>query len=148
MFDLGLTELLLIGIVALIIVGPKDLPVLFRRVGEFVGRMKGMAREFTSAMNSAADEAGVKDVAKTVRAATNPIKAGLDKVGETTRDFTNFDPMSETGKLASERMEASKKIHETTSKIKNEKKVSTASIKSEKNKKNISIKKSSGEEKK
>ena len=51
MFDLGLTELLLIGIVALIIVGPKDLPVLFRRVGEFVGRMKGMAREFTSAMN-------------------------------------------------------------------------------------------------
>ena len=148
MFDLGLTELLLIGIVALIIVGPKDLPVLFRRVGEFVGRMKGMAREFTSAMNSAADEAGVKDVAKTVRAATNPIKASLDKVGETTRDFTNFDPMSETGKLASERMEASKKIHETTSKIKNEKKVSTASIKSEKNKKNTSIKKSSGEDKK
>ena len=38
MFDLGLTELLVIGIVALIIVGPKDLPVLFRRVGEFVGR--------------------------------------------------------------------------------------------------------------
>ena len=59
MFDLGLTELLLIGIVALIIVGPKDLPVLFRRVGEFVGRMKGMAREFTSAMNDAADEAGI-----------------------------------------------------------------------------------------
>ncbi len=81
MFDLGLTELLLIGIVALIIVGPKDLPVLFRRVGEFVGRMKGMAREFTSAMNDAADEAGVKDVAKTMRAATNPIKTGLDKVG-------------------------------------------------------------------
>ena len=76
MFDLGLTELLLIGIVALIIVGPKDLPVLFRRVGEFVGRMKGMAREFTSAMNDAADEAGVKDVAKTMRAATNPIKTG------------------------------------------------------------------------
>ena len=61
MFDLGLTELLLIGIVALIIVGPKDLPVLFRRVGEFVGKMKGMAREFTSAMNDAADEAGMKE---------------------------------------------------------------------------------------
>tara|TARA_B100000676_G_scaffold1575_1_gene1450 strand:+ start:51 stop:497 length:447 start_codon:yes stop_codon:yes gene_type:complete len=148
MFDLGLTELLLIGIVALIIVGPKDLPVLFRRVGEFVGRMKGMAREFTSAMNSAADEAGVKDVAKTVRAATNPIQSSLDKVGETTREFTNFDPMSETGKLASERMEASKKIRETTSKLKNENKVSTASLKSEKNKKNRSKKKSSSEQKK
>ena len=148
MFDLGLTELLLIGIVALIIVGPKDLPVLFRRVGEFVGRMKGMAREFTSAMNSAADEAGVKDVAKTVRAATNPIQSSLDKVGETTREFTNFDPMSETGKLASERMEASKKIRETTSKLKNENKVSTASLKSEKNKKNRSKKKISSEDKK
>ena len=109
MFDLGLTELLLIGIVALIIVGPKDLPVLFRRVGEFVGRMKGMAREFTSAMNDAADEAGVKDVAKTMRAATNPIKTSLDKVGETTKEFTNFDPLSETGKLASERKDESKK---------------------------------------
>ena len=148
MFDLGLTELLLIGIVALIIVGPKDLPVLFRRVGEFVGRMKGMAREFTSAMNSAADEAGVKDVAKTVRAATDPIQSSLDKVGETTREFTNFDPMSETGKLASERMEASKKIRETTSKLKNENKVSTASLKSEKNKKNRSKEKSSSEQKK
>ena len=85
MFDLGLTELLLIGIVALIIVGPKDLPVLFRRVGEFVGRMKGMAREFTSAMNDAADQSGVKDISKTIRTATNPVKTGLDKVGEATK---------------------------------------------------------------
>ena len=56
--------------------------------------------------------------------------------------------MSETGKLASERMEASKKIRETTSKLKNENKVSTASLKSEKNKKNRSKKKSSSEQKK
>ena len=133
MFDLGLTELLLIGIVALIIVGPKDLPVLFRRVGEFVGRMKGMAREFTSAMNDAADEAGVKDVAKTMRAATNPIKTSLDKVGETTKEFTNFDPLSETGKLASERKDESKKIREVAAKRQNDKKVSLAVKKSGKN---------------
>ncbi len=113
MFDLGLTELLLIGIVALIIVGPKDLPVLFRRVGEFVGRMKGMAREFTSAMNDAADQSGVKDISKTIRTATNPVKTGLDKVGEATKEFTNFDPLSETGKLASKER-SSKKIHEAT----------------------------------
>ena len=123
MFDLGLTELLLIGIVALIIVGPKDLPVLFRRVGEFIGRMKGMARS-SSAMNDAKDEAGVKDVSKTIRTATNPIKTGLDKVGETTKEFTNFDPLSETGKLASERADASKKIREVTAKRQHDKKVS------------------------
>ena len=148
MFDLGLTELLLIGIVALIIVGPKDLPVLFRRVGEFVGRMRGMAREFTSAMNDAADEAGVKDVAKTMRAATNPIKTGLDKVGETTKEFTNFDPLSETGKLASERADASKKLQEETSKRNDDRKVSSLVKEPEKNNKSRSKKKSKSESRK
>ena len=148
MFDLGLTELLLIGIVALIIVGPKDLPVLFRRVGEFVGRMKGMAREFTSAMNDAADEAGVKDVAKTMRSATNPIKTGLDKVGETTKKFTSFDPLSETGKLASERQDSSKKIREEMAKRQSDVKVSSAVTKSEKNNKSGSKKKKSTSENK
>ena len=148
MFDLGLTELLLIGIVALIIVGPKDLPVLFRRVGKFVGRMKGMAREFTSAMTDAADEAGVKDVAKTMRAATNPIKTGLDKVGETTKEFTSFDALSETGKLASERQDATKKIREVTVKRQNDKKVSTSVTKSVKNNKSKPKKKIKSENKK
>ena len=148
MFDLGLTELLLIGIVALIIVGPKDLPVLFRRVGQFVGRMKGMAREFTSAMNDAADEAGVKDVAKTMRAATNPIKTGLDKVGETTKEFISFDPLSEKGKLASERQDASKKMRDLTAKRHNDKKVSSSVTKSEKNNKSGPKKKSKSENKK
>ena len=148
MFDLGLTELLLIGIVALIIVGPKDLPVLFRRVGKFVGRMKGMAREFTSAMNDAADEAGVKDVAKTMRAATNPIKTGLDKVGETTKEFTKFDPLSETGKLASERAAASKKLQEETSKRNDDRKVFSLVKEPEKNNKSRSKKKSKSESRK
>ena len=148
MFDLGLTELLLIGIVALIIVGPKVLPVLFRGGCEFVGRLTGRARECTSAMNDAADESGVKDVAKTMRAATNPIKTGLDKVGETTKEFTNFDPLSETGKLAAQREEASKTIREATAKRQNDKKVSTAVTKSEKNNKSRPKKKSKSENKK
>ena len=147
MFDFGLTELLLIGIVALIVVGPKDLPVLFRRVGEFVGRMKGMAREFTSAMNDAADQAGVKDVTRSIKAAANPVKTGLDKVGEATKEFTNFDPMSETGKLASERLESSKKMREATAKRQSDKNVSKPVLRLEENKKNTSKKKSKSENK-
>ena len=56
MFDLGWTELLVIGVVALIVVGPKDLPMLFRNVGRFVGKARGMAREFSRAMEDAAAE--------------------------------------------------------------------------------------------
>ena len=47
MLDVGWTELLLIGVVALIVVGPKDLPHLFHALGRITARARGMAREFT-----------------------------------------------------------------------------------------------------
>jgi sec-independent protein translocase protein TatB len=75
-------EMLVVGIVALIVIGPKDLPGLFRQVGQFVGKAKGMAREFSSAMNAAADEAGVSEINKTIKAAANPQKFGVDKIRE------------------------------------------------------------------
>lgn len=116
MFDLGWTELLVIGVVALIVVGPKDLPVLFRNVGRFVGKARGMAREFSSAMNEAADQAGVNEIKKGLNAATNPVSTAMDGVKEAAQDLaksidpTKFDPDSETGKLAAERAEQAKKI--------------------------------------
>jgi sec-independent protein translocase protein TatB len=78
MLDLGWSELLVVGVVALIVVGPKDLPVMFRNVGRFVGKARGMAREFSRAMEAAADEAGMKDIDKTLKAAANPRAMGLD----------------------------------------------------------------------
>ena len=72
MFDLGWSEMLLIGIVALIVVGPKELPGLFRSIGQAVGKARGMAREFTRAMEAAADESGIREIDKTIRAATRP----------------------------------------------------------------------------
>ncbi|MEP4198235.1 MAG: Sec-independent protein translocase protein TatB [Aliishimia sp.] len=114
MFDLGLPELLVIGIVALIVVGPKDLPVLFRQVGQFVGKAKGMAREFSSAMNQAADDSGMKDIQKGLKAAANPMKTAMDGVKDATTGLTNIDPNSETGKLSAERAENAKKIQAAT----------------------------------
>ncbi|KUF11380.1 Sec-independent protein translocase protein TatB [Pseudoponticoccus marisrubri] len=110
MFDLGWSELLIIGIVALIVVGPKDLPVLFRNVGRFMGKARGMAREFSRAMNDAADESGVRDVAKTFKSATNPVGSAMDGVKDAAKSMTSLDPDSETGKLSKERAEAKRKI--------------------------------------
>jgi sec-independent protein translocase protein TatB len=116
MFGMGWSEIVLISIVALIVVGPKDLPVLFRKVGQFAGKAKGMAREFSRAMNDAADEAGVAEVSKTLRAAANPVQTGLDSVKKAATDFTKYAPDSETGKLAQERAEAAVKINKAAAK--------------------------------
>ena len=114
MFDLGWTELMVIGIVALIVVGPKDLPGLFRTVGRFVGKAKGMAREFSRAMNDAADQAGVKEAQQAFKTATNPVGTAMDGVKDAAKSMANplssIDPDSETGKLSAEREEARKKI--------------------------------------
>jgi sec-independent protein translocase protein TatB len=128
MLDLGWSELLVIGVVALIVVGPKDLPVLFRNVGRFVGRMRGMAREFSTAMNQAADEAGVKDIQKSLRSATNPLGSAMDGVKDAAKSMTdlNLDPDSETGKLAAERAESSKKIRAATARAAAERKAREA----------------------
>ena len=68
--DIGMSELLVIGIVALIVIGPRDLPEMFRQLGRMTAKMRGMAREFNRAMEQAAKETGVKDIASDLRGKT------------------------------------------------------------------------------
>ncbi|MGE0213853.1 MAG: Sec-independent protein translocase protein TatB [Parvibaculaceae bacterium] len=73
MFDFGISsgELLLIAIVALIVVGPKDLPQLLRMIGRMMTKMRGMAREFQSHIDEAMRDTGVDDVKKEVAKMTD-----------------------------------------------------------------------------
>ncbi len=126
MFDLGWSELLLIGIVALIVVGPKDLPMMFRTLGRMTGKARAMARDFSRAMEDAADDSGVRDISKTIRAAANPKAFGTDKLRDAAGLRDGFKPGGETAKLSADREETRRKIAESTAKAATERKARDA----------------------
>ena len=119
--DIGWTELLVVGIVALIVIGPKDLPGMFQAMGKFTGRIKKMARDFSRAMDDAAKDSGMKDlkdIGAGLKKATNPAQMGLDAFKDVTKDIgEGLDPASmgpETSKLTEQRREQARKIREAT----------------------------------
>lgn len=136
---MGWSELLLVGMVALIVVGPKDLPVMFRALGKMTAKVKRMAREFSSAMNDAADSTGMKDMAKDFNDMTSSRSLGIDRLDAAAEKFDKWDPTkatkvqdnvtkvrpavdkaadgSETAKLSKDRAEAARKIHEKTAQV-------------------------------
>jgi sec-independent protein translocase protein TatB len=66
MFDIAWSELLIIAVVALVVVGPKDLPKVLRVAGQWMGKVRRMAGEFQAQVNEAIREAELDDVKKTV----------------------------------------------------------------------------------
>lgn len=122
MFGLGMSEMVLIGIVALIVIGPKDLPGMFRTLGQFTGKARGMAREFSRAMEAAADEAGVKDISANIKAAANPQKFGVDKI----KEATGMTKGPATQALSEEREAAKKKMSDSMAKVATDRKAREA----------------------
>jgi sec-independent protein translocase protein TatB len=98
MMDIGWSELLLIGIVALIVVGPKDLPVMFRTLGRFTAKARAMGREFQRAMDEAAKETGVNETAKDLKALTSKKNLGLDALDRAASNFEKWDPTKSSTK--------------------------------------------------
>src|SRR5215211_2855387 len=82
MFDIGWSELVVIGIVALIAIGPKELPGVLRAVGQWMGKIRRMASEFQGQFQEAMREAEMADLKKSV-----------DEMTDTAKSYTNFDPI-------------------------------------------------------
>ena len=62
--QLGFGEMLVIAVIALVVVGPKDLPALMRKVGGFINQLKGMGREFREAFDEMGAEEEIKALQK------------------------------------------------------------------------------------
>lgn len=82
MFDIAWSEMLLIGGVALVVIGPKDLPGALRTAGQAIGKIRRMAAEFQGQFNDAMREAELTDLKKQV-----------DDIGNSIQASTNFDPI-------------------------------------------------------
>src|SRR5262245_23025625 len=87
MFDIGWGELLLIGIVALIAIGPKELPGALRTLGQWMAKLRRMASEFQGQFHEAMREAELADLKKQV-----------DEMTTQAQSYANFDPVSEVRK--------------------------------------------------
>jgi sec-independent protein translocase protein TatB len=87
MFDIGWGELVVIGIVALIAIGPKELPTVLRTLGQFMGKVRRMASEFQGQFQEAMREAEMAD-----------FKKQAEDLKSSVSDLTSFDPMASTKK--------------------------------------------------
>ena len=84
MFDIGWGELVVIGIVALIAIGPKELPTVLRTLGQYMGKVKRMAAEFQGQFQEAMREAEMAD-----------LKKQADELTSAVTDATSFDPLAD-----------------------------------------------------
>jgi sec-independent protein translocase protein TatB len=78
MFDVSWSELLLIAVVALVFIGPKELPSVLRAIGQWSGKIRRMASEFQDQFREAIREAEVADLKKDIDEATSNLNTGLD----------------------------------------------------------------------
>jgi sec-independent protein translocase protein TatB len=85
MFDISWTEFLLIAIVALVFIGPKELPAVLRTVGQWTRKIRGMATEFQSQFQEAMREAEMADLKKQVDDITHGLK----------QDVTSYNPLND-----------------------------------------------------
>ncbi|HEY7646651.1 MAG TPA: Sec-independent protein translocase protein TatB [Hyphomicrobiales bacterium] len=89
MFDIAWSELLIVAIVAILVVGPKELPSLLRTLGQMLAKLRRSADDFRRQFDEAVREAGAEDLQREIRALQqhNPLTQVRDAIDEASRDF-------------------------------------------------------------
>lgn len=95
----GFSELLLLALAALIIVGPKDLPFMMRKLGQIVGKARGMAREFQAAFEDIARQSELEDLRKEIEdlKRNNAMTAAQDDLANMESDINAAGMRKEAG---------------------------------------------------
>jgi sec-independent protein translocase protein TatB len=89
MFDLTSMKLLILGLVALIVVGPKDLPVLLRTIGKYVGMIRRQASEFRSQFDEAMRDQELQTLKAEMEAMKRDVKATVETAGQSIETDVN-----------------------------------------------------------
>jgi sec-independent protein translocase protein TatB len=80
-FGVGYSELFVLGLIAVVVIGPKDLPKVLRMFGQFTRKMRGMARDFQGHVDAAMKDAGIDDIKKSVQDAKSSFPTGNAMMG-------------------------------------------------------------------
>ena len=103
MFDFGLSasHILVIVVLAVIAIGPKDLPVVLRRFGQFMNRMRGMARDFQGQVDAAMKDAGMDGIRQDLQTLKTGVTAAMSPTTALMSGVTN-SALSATPDVATE----------------------------------------------
>jgi sec-independent protein translocase protein TatB len=99
MFDIGWGELLLVGMIALIVIGPKELPTVMRTLGHWMGRVKRMASEFQGQFQEALREAEFDDLKKQAEDLTGSVGDMANPLADVQKDVERALDTSDLDKL-------------------------------------------------
>ncbi len=91
MFDLGAAELLVIVIVAVIVIGPKDMPVALRMAGRWIGKVRQVSSQFRTGFDSMIREAELEDMEKKWKEQNEAIMAKAPALGASAESTLDAD---------------------------------------------------------
>jgi sec-independent protein translocase protein TatB len=140
MLDLGWQEFVMVGLVLVLVVGPKDMPRVLRAVAKYIGKARGMAREFQSSMMEVANQDEFNDVKKALQDAktgnfdkiADEFSDVKDAIEDVQKDSTIKDSVSSVKDAADEFKSTANAPQKTATKTAKAKKASSTKSKAQK----------------